>query len=97
MQKHIKIAGVNPESFDQLGGKLVSLCSDYAGLENEIKIVVAFSDRDPGRGNAILWLTKYFGVFPMEIGGPDGELDLHDLTGFSRHQHLTLFVRGSGK
>ncbi len=29
----------------------------------------------------------------MEIGGPDGELDLHDLTGFSRHQHLTLLIQ----
>lgn len=93
MQKNIEFAGVNPETFKQLGGRLASLCREHAAFNNGMKLVAAFSDRDPGRGNGILWLAKYFGRFPIEMGGPNGELDLPDLARVSLQSHLTLLIQ----
>lgn len=58
-----------------------------------VKVLVAFSDRDPGRGNAILWLTKHFGVFPIEVSRPTGELNVIDVTEFRKQLRLTLLIQ----
>jgi len=93
MQKQLGLLGINSESFKRLGGRLVSLCREHIEKDGKIRIIVAFSDQDSGRGNAILWLTKHFGVFPMEIGEPEGKLDLNDFNDITRDSQPTLLIQ----
>ena len=93
MQKQLGLHGINSESFKSLGGRLVSLYREHSKNNDKIKIIVAFSDQDPGRGNAILWLTKHFGVFPMEIGEPEGKLDLNDFNEITQDSQPTFLIQ----
>lgn len=93
MQKRLRLEDINPEPYENLGAKLSYLCREQYGDDVKVKIMVAFSDQDTGRGNAILWLTKHFGVFPVEMGNPDGELDRHDLAELAPLSELTLIIQ----
>jgi len=42
-------------------------CKDQFGSDINIKMFVAFSVQDAGKGNAIFWLTQHFGVFPKTL------------------------------
>jgi hypothetical protein len=93
VKKRLRLKDINPESYERLGAKLSYLCREQYGSDVKVKIIVAFSDRETGRGNAILWLTKHFGVFPVEISSPDGELNLRELAELALPSHLTIIIQ----
>ncbi len=80
-------------SYEQLGAKLSYFCNKHFGKEINIRIIVAFSELDYGRGNAILTLTKQFGSFPLEVCSPKGELDMREFTELSDTHELTLIIQ----
>ena len=80
-------------SYEQLGAKFSYFCNKHFGKEINIRIIVAFSELDYGRGNAILTLTKQFGSFPLEVCSPKGELDMSEFTELSDTHELTLIIQ----
>ena len=72
---------------------MLCLCRDQYGGDTKVKIITAFSDQDAGRGNAILWLARHFRVFPFEIGGYYGELDLRKISEFLLSPEITLIIQ----
>ena len=91
--KGIHFFDINPEAYEILGAKLMNLCNEQYGSGVSVKIITLFSDQDHGRGNAILWLTKHFGVFPVEIGTPFGGLEIHELAELVATSSLTLIIQ----
>lgn len=93
MQKRLRLENIDSESFENLGARLAYLCRDYYGDDAKVELIVAFSERDAGRGNAILWLMKHFGVFPLEMGEPDGKINLHELAKNSPSSGVMLIIQ----
>jgi len=93
MKKKLQLSNVFTESYQRLGAKLFYFSKDQFGNDINIKIFVAFSEQDAGKGNAILWLTQHFGVFPVEIGDPDGKFELADFAKFTTASSLSLIIQ----
>jgi len=81
------------ESYESLGARLLFLCKEQYGNDVNIRVIVAFSDQDTGRGSAILWLIKHFGVMPVEMAKSDGRVDLREFTESSPFPGLTLIIQ----
>ena len=56
-----QLRNISPEYYERLGAKLFFFCKDQFDSDFNVKIYVAFSEQDIGKGNAILWLTQHFG------------------------------------
>lgn len=93
MKSRLQLRNIRPEFYEVLGAKLFFFCKDQFGSDTNIKIFVAFSEQDIGKGNAILWLTQHFGIFPVEIGNSDGEFELSDFDIFTTPSSLTLIIQ----
>lgn len=93
MKTRLQILNIRTESYEKLGAKLFFFCKDQFGSDTNIKIFVVFSERDIGKGNAILWLTQHFGIFPVEIGDSDGEFELSDFDIFTTSWSLILIIQ----
>ncbi len=88
-----QLRNISPESYERLGAKLFFFFKDQFDSDINVKIYVAFSEQDIGKGNAILWLTQHFGIFPVEIGDSDGEFELSDFEEFTAPSSLTLIIQ----
>jgi hypothetical protein len=92
-QEQLRFAGVVPQPYERLGAKLASLCRDQIHGSAKIRVIVAFSDYDAGRGSAILWLTKHFGVMPVELANQEGGLDLSELEALTYSGDQMLIIQ----
>ena len=93
MKTKLQLFNICLESYERLGAKLFCFCKDQFGSDINVKIFVAFSEQDKGKGNAILWLTQHFGIFPVEIGDFDGGFELADFDKFTTTSSLTLIIQ----
>lgn len=93
MKSRLHLRNISPESYEVLGAKLFFFCKDQFGSDTNIKIFMAFSEQDIGKGSAILWLTQHFGIFPVEIGNSDGEFELSDFDIFTTPSSLALIIQ----
>ena len=90
MKTKLQLFNICPETYERFGAKLFFFCKDQFGSDINVKIFVAFSEQDAGKGNAILWLTQHFGVFPVEIGDADGGFELADFDKFTTTMTATI-------
>ncbi len=65
MKTGLQLFNILPESYQRQGAKLFFFCKDQFGNNINVKIFVSFSEQDIGKGNAIVWLTQHFGIFPI--------------------------------
>ncbi len=93
MKQRLRLQELSEESYEKLSAKLSYLCHQMFDDNSKIRLFVAFSAQDKGRGNAILWLTKYFGLFPVEISAPNGEIDTLEFSEFSNFSGITLILQ----
>jgi len=93
MKKRLQLQDLNPDTYKYLSAKLSSFFQQQFGDNLKIRILVAFSIQDNSRGNAILWLTKFFGVFPIEISNPKGEIDHQEFSELPPFSGLTLIIQ----
>ncbi len=93
MKKKLHLQDINMVSYEILSSKLSVFCKQQFGNDIKIRILVGFSSQDKGRGNAILWLTKYFGVFPIELSNPDATIDQQEFSEPSSFSGLTLIIQ----
>ncbi len=80
MKNKLRFEELSQISYENLCAKLFNFCKQTFGANVKIKTVAAFSEFDQGRGSAILWLTKHFSTFPVEMGSIDGEIEVDDLS-----------------
>jgi hypothetical protein len=93
MNNSLRSLDIVLESYESLGARLLFLCKEQYGNDVNIRVIVAFSDQDTGRGSAVLWLIKHFGVMPVEMAEPDGRLDLQEFTESTPFSGLTLIIQ----
>jgi len=70
---------------------LSSLCND--SVDNKPKIYLALSEFDLGAGTTTLWLTKHFGVYPVELDGVNGEINTDLIRDISSDTRTTLLFQ----
>ena len=85
-----QLSNIVPESYKKLSSRLLYLCKELYSDDVDTRVIVAFAEKDEGRGNAILWLTKNFGMLPIEMAEPDGKISFQELSLFSG---LTLIIQ----
>jgi len=93
MKTKLQLFNICAESYERLGAKLFYFCKEQFGSDINVKIYVIFSEQDAGKGNAILWLTQHFGVFPVEMGDADGAFEVTDFEKFIATSSLTLVIQ----
>lgn len=59
----------------------------------QMQILVAFSEHDAGKGNAMLKLVKQFGTFPHEVSSMAGTFDCRDVKELLSFPGLTLVIQ----
>jgi len=90
MNQNSQFSNIVPESYKKLSSRLFYLCKELFSDDVDIRVIVAFAEKDEGRGNAILWLTKNFGMLPIEMAVLDGGISFQELSLFSG---LTLIIQ----
>lgn len=54
MKSRFQLWNIRPESYEMLGAKLFFFCKDQFGSDTNVKIFVAFSERDIGKGEQVI-------------------------------------------
>ncbi len=80
MNQNSQLSNIVTDSYKKLSSRLFHLCKELYSDDVDIKVIVAFAEKDEERGNAILWLTKNFGMLPIEIAEPDGKVSFQELS-----------------
>ena len=91
---NLRINDITVQSYERIGAKLFHLCQTQFKESTPINLAVAYDEFDRGIGNATLWLTKHFAIFPVEIGCQNGEVNHRELTRVMQKPGLTLLVQG---
>ena len=91
--KQLRLQDFLTESYGSLAAKLSYICKVNFEADVDIRIIVAISDQDSGRGSAILKLTRQFGIFPIELSNSKGEFDLQELSELTSFSGLTLIIQ----
>lgn len=93
INKQISIRDIDSITYEILGARLAGYCSLRYDRYTNIRIIVAFSDLDAGRSNAILKLIKQFGVVPTEASSHTGLLDREDISERCASRDMTIIIQ----
>lgn len=72
---------------------MATLCNEQFDSKINKRIIVIFSNNNPGKGNAILHLIKQFGIFPIELFNRQGEFDFDEFSQLSKFDGLTVIIQ----
>jgi len=76
----IKLTEIVTESYKNLGARLFHLCRSIFKESCRINIAISFSEHVRGLGHALLWFTKHFSSYPIEISQHNGNANLQELS-----------------
>ena len=77
----------------KLASKLSCFVEKMVDKNKGIRIIVCYSDFDPGKANANLKILKQFGIVPLDIYSPQWELDLNIFTELSTFKGLSIIIQ----
>lgn len=72
--------------------KIASKLSSFVIQNQPVRLIACFSSSDPGRDRANLILLKQFGVVPVEVNIPQGDLNINMNSSLNSFDGLTVMI-----